>query len=81
MSAVILGAETAKARFAKGAAVSTPDDHARRTQHRPTNLEAARTAARQMILDGHSHHAIAAALGIAVEQVPILVGKFGADCE
>jgi hypothetical protein len=52
------------------------DTYAQRaTQHRPTTLEDLRATARRMQAEeGYSDHGIAAALGMAVEQVRLLIG-------
>jgi hypothetical protein len=50
------------------------DTQAARTQHRPKSIDELRLTAKAMLLDGYSDHGIAAALGVAVEQVRRLVG-------
>ena len=56
------------------------DYTARAQQHRPKSIEDLRNTANAMLLEGYSDHGVAAALGVAVEQVRRLVGQCG-ECE
>ena len=51
----------------------------RAKQHAPKTIDEARVAARQLLDQGYSDHGIAAALGLAVEQVRRMLGECG-DC-
>lgn len=52
----------------------------RSVQHRPQTLKDIREAAQRLLAQGYNDHGVAAALGIAVEQVRRLIGECGA-CE
>ena len=67
-------------RDGNGAGVNDPELRARAIEHRPKTFEELRLAIQRMRADGFSDHGIAAALGLAVEQVRRLPGKCR-DCE
>jgi ParB-like chromosome segregation protein Spo0J len=57
--------------------VSTESDYlARAEQHAPKTIEEARAAAQRLLAEGYSDHGIAAALGLAVDQVRRMLGDF-----
>ncbi len=53
---------------------------ARAQLYAPRTIEEARAAAQRLLQEGYSDHGVAAALGIAVEQVRRLIARCG-DCE
>jgi hypothetical protein len=61
--------------LAQSVAMNELDSYADRSRrHAPKTLEEARLAAQRLVAEGYSDHGVAAALGLAVEQVRRLLG-------